>query len=258
MKVLNPKIDLNDFWGSLKNSDKSILFLDYDGTLAPFVDDRDKAYPYPEVPALLEQLMTTTRIIVVSGRPVKTIQKFLQLKKEYEIWGNHGYEHYIPGQAEVLATLEPEMQNIIATALDFARANVPGKNIEVKPFSLAVHWRGEEDQNRWKSKIHELWLTLCEQGGTFEIHEFDGGYELRPLGKNKGYAVETVLKTCNDEYVCAYLGDDLTDEDAFEAMGTQGLKVLVKQQHRETLADIQVNPPEELLEFLQNWSDHTN
>jgi len=51
----------------------------------------------------------------------------------------------------------------------------------------------------------------------------------------------------------AYLGDDLTDEDAYKALGNKGLKVLVGAKSRKSLADIQINPPVELLAFLDKW-----
>lgn len=51
----------------------------------------------------------------------------------------------------------------------------------------------------------------------------------------------------------AYLGDDLTDEDAFQALDTRGLRVLVRDALRPTAADIWLQPPDELLDFLRSW-----
>ena len=53
--------------------------------------------------------------------------------------------------------------------------------------------------------------------------------------------------------VSAYLGDDLTDEDAFDAIKRKGLAVLVRKEERITRADIRLTPPEELLAFLDRW-----
>jgi len=55
----------------------------------------------------------------------------------------------------------------------------------------------------------------------------------------------------------AYLGDDITDEDAFQALGNRGLKVLVRQEPRQTLADIQIKPPDDLFKFLDKWIELT-
>jgi trehalose 6-phosphate phosphatase len=51
----------------------------------------------------------------------------------------------------------------------------------------------------------------------------------------------------------AYLGDDVTDEDAFKALANKGLRALVREQLRETVADIWLIPPVELREFLKRW-----
>ena len=51
----------------------------------------------------------------------------------------------------------------------------------------------------------------------------------------------------------AYLGDDLTDEDAFKAIGNRGLAVLVRAEHRPTAAHVWIRPPQELLAFLTQW-----
>ena len=58
----------------------------------------------------------------------------------------------------------------------------------------------------------------------------------------------------NGEYVASYLGDDLTDEDAFRALKGRGLSVLVRNELRETLADIWLKPPGELIDFLLKWN----
>ncbi|MFC2150456.1 trehalose-phosphatase, partial [Calditrichota bacterium] len=87
---------------------------------------------------------------------------------------------------------------------------------------------------------------------TLELHYFDGGIELRAAGRNKGFAVQTVLRE-QPFGTCAYLGDDLTDEDAFEVLKGKGLCVLVREEYRETKADVWIKPPDELIEFLDNW-----
>ena len=87
--------------------------------------------------------------------------------------------------------------------------------------------------------------------------EFDGGLELRALGHNKHHAVKTVLSETPGDSVVAYLGDDLTDEDAFAAVKiAHGLAVLVRSEPRSTRADLWIQPPEELVVFLDRWREH--
>jgi trehalose-phosphatase len=75
---------------------------------------------------------------------------------------------------------------------------------------------------------------------------------------NKGVAINKILNEGNSDIPIAYLGDDLTDEDAFRAIGNNGLRVLVRKQTRTTLADIQIIPPGELLKFLDMWIESTS
>ena len=85
--------------------------------------------------------------------------------------------------------------------------------------------------------------------------EFEAGLEVR-AGRDKGGAVEAIL---NEAGVCgavAFLGDDVTDEAAFRAVnGADGahLSVLVRGERRETVADVWLRPPGEVLGFLERW-----
>jgi trehalose-phosphatase len=77
--------------------------------------------------------------------------------------------------------------------------------------------------------------------------------ELRARAYDKGHAVRTVVAT-DDSPVCAYLGDDITDEDAFRAVRPHGLAVLVRESHRSTMADVRLEPPSEVIAFLERWT----
>ena len=84
-----------------------------------------------------------------------------------------------------------------------------------------------------------------------ELHEFNGGIEMRPGGMDKGMVVDRLLSESGGP--AAYLGDDLTDEDAFRAISGRGIGVLVSPELRETAADVWLAPPEELIWFLERW-----
>ena len=79
------------------------------------------------------------------------------------------------------------------------------------------------------------------------------GLKFDRANMDKGSAVKNIIDEIDVDIPLAYLGDDLTDEDAFRALGKRGLKVLVGEMQRETLADIRITPPQELLEFLDKW-----
>ena len=102
------------------------------------------------------------------------------------------------------------------------------------------------------TKLEPEWINIAN-GYNLELRHFDGGLELRVPGRDKGNAVETVLSGFKKDYIASYLGDDLTDEDAFRSLKGKGLSVLVREELRDTEADIWLKPPEEMINFLSQW-----
>ncbi|GAB4230824.1 MAG: trehalose-phosphatase [Chlamydiales bacterium] len=251
----NPSL-INDFFQKVRDSRGGTLFLDYDGTLAPFTTDRDHAYPYPEAIPLLENLMSHqgSTIFIISGRNVREVQSLLKLSSRPKIWGCHGWEWLSPQGEYHAYPLDESIRHTLEFALEEAKRLGLEKVIEVKPFSLALHWRGidEQESENILDKITPIWKRLSENH-PLELFPFDGGVELRALGQNKGKVIEEVLGQKDTKFPIAYLGDDLTDEQAFASVGNKGLKVLVRQELRDTLADLQLIPPEGLLGFLNLW-----
>jgi trehalose-phosphatase len=234
-----------------------LLLLDYDGTLAPFVAKRDEAWPYPGVTDILSKLPTTGsgRFIVVSGRPAADIVRFLHKATPLEIWGCHGAERLSPGQSSHVQALPSHGQAALAQALALAVGTAPPGTLEQKPVSVALHWRGQSAATRQALQrgIGRAWLRLA-RGSGLELHAFDGGLELRLPGQNKGRPVHA-LRRENPGTSLVYLGDDITDEDAFKALGPTDLGVLVRAKARPTAARYRITPPGELLRFLALWAD---
>ena len=141
----------------------------------------------------------------------------------------------------------PAVQDALAQAEAAAAAiSVAGTRIERKPASLAFHWRGMADSavGALRERLSSAWKPLAD-GGVLELLPFDGGLELRACGTNKQHAVKAVLSETPPDSAVAYLGDDITDEDAFRAVKAQGLAVLVRPEYRETAADLWIRPPQE-------------
>jgi trehalose-phosphatase len=101
-----------------------------------------------------------------------------------------------------------------------------------------------------RDELQRAWSAL--EGEGLESLGFDGGEEMRASGRTKGSAVQQVLAE-SPHAVCAYLGDDSTDEDAFQAVRPRGLGVLVRPTLRPTRASLWIEPPAELLAFLARW-----
>ena len=256
MQILQPGFDLERFFADLGRARARALLLDYDGTLAPFQIERDQAVPYSGVRERLVAIQRAghTRLAVISGRAIADLAPLLGMHPPPELWGAHGWERQLPGAMRELATLEPAATRGLEAALDLVQAHGLMERCERKPTSLALHWRGlpapaAQELQEW-ARRH--WMPLGRSAG-LAAHDFDGGIELQVPGRDKGYAVRTILDELGPGAVAAYLGDDLTDEDAFAAIKGRGLAALVRAEPRPTMADIRLRPPDELLAFLGRW-----
>ncbi len=256
MEILNPETDINNFFKEVKKAGERILLLDYDGTLAPFKKARNEAVPYEGVETILDEISEheSCRIILITGRWTKDLLKLLKLKRRPEIWGSHGWERLLPDGTYHVENIDKKFLEALTCAEDFLREEGLYRFCEMKPASIALHWRGLEksETDDMIRKVKENW-PLIPHHEELALLGFDGGIEIRVPGKNKGNAVDTILSESNKDCAVACLGDDITDEDAFRALGKRGLSVLVRGQNRATCADVWIKPPEELLCFLRDW-----
>jgi len=256
MEILDPKFNLEAFRQELRYARQKVLLLDYDGTLSPFQADRHQAFPYPGIPQVLNEIMQAPDIhlAIISGRWTKDLLPLLQMEEKPEIWGSHGLERLKRDGTYEIVPMDEDVLGGLVTADEWMEANGFSHLSEKKPGCLAIHWRGLEggEIQAIAERVRPK-LTLIAAGAGLNLKEFDGGLELRVPARDKGDAVQTVLKETGRDALVAYLGDDQTDEDAFKAIKGGGIGVLVRKDLRPTAADIWITPPEELLEFLSSW-----
>jgi trehalose 6-phosphate phosphatase len=256
MKVLNREFSIDSFFESLKSAHNRILMLDYDGTLSPFTVDRDNANPYPGIREILDRIIESgkTRLIIISGRQLNALEGLLNLKNKPEMWGCHGAEHYSSKNGYTSIQHPESTRRFLSGIASWAEESHLNESIEIKPFGVAFHWRGLDDRrkNEIETKVEAVWNNKLADYD-LELTKFDGGLEIRNRKTGKNNALNTILSVYHDDYAAAYLGDDYTDEDAFNALGDKGLKALVKNESRPTAADIILSPPEELIDFLKRW-----
>jgi trehalose 6-phosphate phosphatase len=253
------EIKLQTFFRGFAGAARSLLLLDYDGTLAPFRVDRFKAAPWAGVRELLNHIQSQekNRIEVISGRPGAEILRLLDLESPPTVWGLHGAERlYLGGRRELEPAAEAVRAKLDAVCAKL-RGDAFGGLFEEKPNAAVVHWRGiaPRKARAIEKRTRELFEPLAETGG-LQLLEFECGLELR-AGRDKGGAVKAILEELEvsgpANFPAAYLGDDLTDEAAFAAMKGRGLSVLVRRERRQTQADVWLKPPEELRKFLRLW-----
>jgi trehalose 6-phosphate phosphatase len=256
MRMLTSTYDPITLATRIRTAAPKLLMLDYDGCLAPHRPERDQARPYPGVMDLLARIRSDggTTIVIISGRSVDDLLPLLAMDDAPEIWGAHGWERWRAGTC-VRAQVPREAEILLHRGSELLSSQGWEEQYERKVASLAVHLRGLDDERRTslERSIAQL-ADLIARDGTLQAIPFDGGVEFRIPGTDKGTAVQTLLAEHLDTEFAAYLGDDLTDEDAFRALEGRGLRVLVRPQFRRTRADLHLHPPEELLAFLSLWT----
>ncbi len=227
--------------------DRPLLFLDYDGTLAPIVDDPAAAGPHPEVPDLLVALAEAHPVVIVTGRALAMLGTFLPGTRVRAV-GLHGSEEgWTDGTVETRAGEEH------ADALRRLRDAVPeveGVRVEPKGATFAVHYRHAPDWGAARAAL-ETWAEDVPAGLTPIWGK--AVVELRPDGVSKGTAVARIAAEHPDR-TPVYLGDDVTDEDAFRAL--QALRqttVTVKVGEGETAAGHRLPDVDAVVAYLRRY-----
>src|SRR5215471_14224811 len=199
------------------------VFLDYDGTLTPIVDRPEDAVISDSMREAVRRLAERVPVIVVSGRDRKVVQKLMSLDN-LVVAGDHGFDIWSPSEGsiehEVGASFESLLQEV-ETKLRAEMAVIPGVLIEPKKSSVAIHFRlvPEEQRSHVKKCVDTI---LSEHLRELKVTPGKMVFEIQPkVDWDKGKAVLYLLKALHldrDDVVPIYLGDDITDEDAFSAL----------------------------------------
>ena len=190
-----------------------LIACDYDGTLAPIVEDPSAAQPLPEAVAAVRALaaLPQTTVAVVSGRALRDLATLSRLPSEVHLVGSHGSEFDI-GFVQRLAPELVDLRTRIQKAIEEIVANKPGVRLEPKPASIAVHTRtaAPADADAVREAIFEgpaSWAGVHVTQGKEVV-------ELLVLQTHKGTAVDALRMQLSASAVL-FVGDDVTDENAF-------------------------------------------
>jgi trehalose 6-phosphate phosphatase len=205
-----------------------LVALDFDGTLAPEVDDPALARAIPEARAAVLRLLglPNTRVALVSGRALRSLEDVAGLPGQVLLVGSHGVELLLDSP-DVKVALEPheqEQRDVLSDVLDQVADAVHEVWIEEKPAGFALHTRLATEKN---SRIAHL-VALQEVQAEVENVKVRPGkdvLEFSVRSTTKGEAVEHLRQYTRASAVF-YAGDDVTDEDVFVTLrpGDFGLK----------------------------------
>jgi trehalose 6-phosphate phosphatase len=258
--VLKPEAQFRTerFLKTVAEAQRSLLLLDYDGTLAPFRRERDQAFPYPGSAQLLEEIIRSgqTRVVIISGRDTSETIPLLGIAPVPEVWGLHGLQRRKPDGRIETVRIDERYLDALSDANRWLDCQHLWHAAELKTGSVAVHWRGitKPEAEELRERLLAGWKPIAEYSG-MELLDFDGGLEIRTPEADKGDVVRMMLSEMEAGTPAAYLGDDVTDERAFRAINGRGLSVLVRPRWRQTTAQLWLKPPGELLDFLTRWLD---
>jgi trehalose 6-phosphate phosphatase len=235
------------------------LFLDYDGTLTPIVSRPELAVLPDATREVLRRLSSRATVAVVSGRALADAKGLVGLE-ELVYAGNHGFEIRGPDGTALSREIGAEFVGDVARARDAlagALAAVPGAWVEDKTHSLSVHYR-QVAQDRAGDVEAAVDRALA---GLPRLRKHYGKkvIEIRPrISWDKGRAVLWLLEALGLQgkgVLPVYLGDDVTDEDAFRALAGRGMGVLVSETPRPSAAALRLRDPAEVRAFLEGLDE---
>jgi len=236
------------------------LFLDYDGTLAPIVKTPDKADIPRETRAALKSLSDNKycRLAVISGRALKDVKRRIGLKG-IAYAGNHGLEIEGPGvKFRIPVSLRYKITlKKIKALLKKRLSKIKGIIIEDKGLTLSVHYRlaDKKDERLLKTIFYDT-LNYYIIDNKIKVKPGKKVLEIRPpLEWNKGEIVMWLLARGRHlpqwkDNIPVYIGDDITDEDAFMALKDIGLTIFVGNP-KSSNAEYYLKNTREVREFLE-------
>jgi trehalose-phosphatase len=233
---------------------KLALFLDYDGTLTPIVERPELATIPPDTKRVVAELAERLKVAVISGRELADVRRLVGLEN-LTYAGSHGFEIDGPGgwhlELEAVHDRLPQLEEAENRLREIC-ASLPGSLVERKRFSVAAHYRlvSRDDAPKVKQAVDEI---VAGQPG-LKLTAGKKVFELQPaVDWNKGRALLWLLDALEmdaSSVMPIFLGDDITDESAFEAVAAHGTGIIVRDDPRETAATYALDSPAEVREFL--------
>lgn len=238
---------------------RPVVCLDFDGTLAEIAPKPELAHMTGAMRSALEQVARRWRTAIVSGRSLEDVRRLAAIENLVHA-GNHGLEIEGPPGSGISYRLGAEYRDAVrraATELREALSDIDGLLVEDKGYSLSVHYRLVDPARfaRTEAAVDAIAARFPE------LEKRDGKmvFELRPrIDWDKGRALMWLLESLEGDagdVLPLYIGDDVTDEDAFAAIADRGIGILVSGRPQNTAASYQLRDPGEVCRFLERLAN---
>lgn len=237
---------------------KPAFFLDYDGTLTPIVQRPEDAKLSDEMRRTLSELAEKFTVAVVTGRDKEDVQQFIQLDNLIYS-GSHGYitsgpdglymEH--EDSEKIIAALD----NIEEELHDAFKDKAKGVQIDRKRYAIAVHYRNADEKD--VPFVFDVVDEMLEKHKDHKKGEGKMVLEIKPdIDWHKGKAVLWIMEALgldkSKDVIPVFIGDDVTDEDAFEAIAATGIGILVENHGQETAANYSLKNVYQVRKFFEH------
>jgi trehalose 6-phosphate phosphatase len=249
----------------------SVVGLDFDGTLAPIVDDPESAHIHPDAPEVLLELSGAVRAVaVITGRPARKVlalggldevgREIGERGRELFVFGQYGFERWSSTQRRVVSPRPPQGLSGFLRELPQALrdADAPEAFVEDKGLAIAVHTRRLDDPGAAFDRLEPRLRDLAERYAMV-LEPGRNVIEVRSPGMDKGAVVRDLAQDV-DAGGFLFAGDDLGDVDAFEAVADlrrQGMPTLLvcsasdEESALVELSDVVVHGPDGVLDLLR-------
>lgn len=246
----------DEIFGRLDEKSPPAVFLDYDGTLTPIVEDPAEARLSGKARQVIKHLTRHYSVAIISGRDLDDVRNMVGIDN-IAYAGSHGFDIAGPGGSfrnqergkEFLPALdraEKELRRVLE--------DIEGTYIERKRFAIAVHYRQVNDADL--SKLEERFDRVASHSPKLQKTAGKKIWELRPdVDWDKGKALLALMEELyadSSKIMPLYIGDDITDEDAFRDIRDHGISIVVGKSRRKTLAHYKLRNTEEVREFLES------
>jgi trehalose 6-phosphate phosphatase len=248
----------HDRFGAALAGRRPAVFLDYDGVLTPIVDRPQDARMSDAMRRIVRELADRCPVCVVSGRDRAVVQELMGVN-DLVVAGSHGFDIWHPERGTMQHEAASGFEQLVEETTQRLRAglvDLDGVLVEPKRASVAVHYRlaGADGAAKVAELVREL---LAGHPDELKVTTGKMVYELQPkLDWNKGRAVRYLLGVLDLDRVDTvpmYLGDDVTDEDAFNELHGRGVSIYVGdpgQLDRPTAADFSLDSPDQVGQLL--------
>ena len=218
-----------------------LVALDFDGTLAPLVDDPDDSRALPAARVALDALaaLPSTVVALVSGRSLESLSRVGEAPAGQPLVGSHGLEvRFAAGDARpAVDAVDAARVAALRSRLEPLVAAVPGAWIEPKPAGLTVHSRRVDDPEAVRSLTEAVHAAAAAADDALTVRDGRDVVEFAVRNATKGDGLRALVARFAPDAVL-FAGDDVTDEDALAVLGPDDLGIKVGE--AESIARVRV------------------